>query len=219
MLSFRLLGFPVRIEWMFWVLCVVLGMDYLEVPGPEGLGYFLIMTAVVLGSILWHELGHAWARKHYRAPWSEITLYGFGGLCSGPGPSGRGRFTRWESVAIAAAGPGASLILGGLTWLLVFTPGIRDPWIAFFVGRMLWVNVGWAIFNLLPILPLDGGHIFAGLLGPRHSMRVYQIGLVLAILMAVAGLLLFQSLWMAVLFGLLAHGNWQRMQGRGSGVI
>jgi hypothetical protein len=37
--------------------------------------------------------------------------------------------------------------------------------------------------------------------------------------MAVAGLLLFQSLWMAVLFGLLAHGNWQRMQGRGSGVI
>ncbi len=202
---------------MFWVLCVVLGMDYLEVPGPEGLGYFLIMTAVVLGSILWHELGHAWARKHYRAPWSEITLYGFGGLCSGPGRSGP--LHRWESVAIAAAGPGASLILGGLTWLLVFTPGIRDPWIAFFVGRMLWVNVGWAIFNLLPILPLDGGHIFAGLLGPRHSMRVYQIGLVLAILMAVAGLLLFQSLWMAVLFGLLAHGNWQRMQGRGSGVI
>lgn len=214
MLSFRLLGFPVRIEWMFWVLCVVLGMDYLEVPGPEGLGKFLIMTAVVLGSILWHELGHAWARKHYRAPWSEITLYGFGGLCSGPG-----RFTRWESVAIAAAGPGASLILGGLTWLLVFTPGIRDPWIAFFVGRMLWVNVGWAIFNLLPILPLDGGHIFAGLVGPRHSMRVYQVGLVLAILMAVAGLLVFHSLFMAVMFGMLAHGNWQRMRGTGSGMF
>ena len=212
MLSFRLFGFPVRIEWMFWLLCVLLGMPFLQQDGPEGLGRFLLMTAVILGSILWHELGHAWARKRFRAPWSEILLYGFGGLCSGPG-----RFTRWESVIIAAAGPAASLLLGAATYLIVFTPGMQDPWVRFFVGQMLWVNVGWAIFNLLPILPLDGGHIFEGLVPDRYRTIVPKVGFVLALAVAVAGLLLFQSFFMAIMFGLLAHGNWQRMKGIGTG--
>lgn len=212
MLSFRLFGFPVRIEWMFWLLCVLLGMPFLQQDGPEGLGRFVIMSAVVLGSILWHELGHAWARKRFRAPWSEILLYGFGGVCSGPG-----RFTRWESVIIAAAGPAASLLLGAATYLIVFTPGMQDPWVRFFVGQMLWVNVGWAIFNLLPILPLDGGHIFEGLVPDRYRSIVPKVGFALAVAVAIAGLLLFQSFFMAIMFGLLAHGNWQRMKGIGTG--
>ncbi|MBL9157222.1 MAG: site-2 protease family protein [Verrucomicrobiales bacterium] len=217
MLSFRLFGFQVRIEWMFWLLCVLLGMPFLQQDGPKALGQFLMITAIVLGSILWHELGHAWARKYFRAPWSEILLYGFGGLCSGPGPSGRGRFTRWESVIIAAAGPAASLLLGGLTALILFTPGMQDPWVRFFVGQMLWVNVGWAILNLLPILPLDGGHIFSGLTPDRHRSIVPKVGFVLALVMAAVGLLIFQSFFTAVMFGLLAHGNWQRMKGLGTG--
>lgn len=210
MLQFRLFDYPVRIEWMFWVLCVLLGMNYLQESDPSGLGKFVLMTAVVLGSILWHELGHAWARKRSGAPWSEIILYGFGGLCGGPG-----HFTRGQSIAIAAAGPAASLLLGGLTWLLVFTPGIRNEWVAFFVGQMLWVNVGWAILNLLPILPLDGGRIFEGIVGPRHAALVPKVGFVLAIAIAVLGLVA-GLLFSAVIFGMLAHGNWQRMRGVGA---
>jgi len=209
MLTFRLFGYPVRIEWMFWVLCLFLGMGYLQVEGPEGLQKFLIVTAVVFGSILWHELGHAWARKRCGEPYSEITLWGFGGLCGGPG-----YFTRWESVFIAAMGPAASLLLGGLTWLLVFTPGIGQEWVAFFVGQMLWVNIGWAILNLLPILPLDGGRIFEGLVPPRHAALVPKVGFVTALGMVAVGVFLFQSLFTAIMFGLLAHSNWQRIQGR-----
>ncbi len=214
MLQFRLFGFPVRIEWMFWILCVLLGMPFLQQDGPVGLGRFALMTAIVLGSILWHELGHAWARQRSGAPWSEIVLYGFGGLCGGPG-----RFTRGQSISIAAAGPAASLLLGGLTWLLVLSPGMQNEWVRFFVGQMLWVNVGWAILNLLPILPLDGGRIFEGVLGPRHAALVPKVGFVLAIAMAVAGLLLLQSLFTAVIFGMLAHSNWQRAKGRGTGMF
>lgn len=211
MLSFRVFGFPVRIEWMFWLLCLVLGMRFLEQDGPQGIGQFLLMTAVVLGSILWHELGHAWARKRSGAPYSEITLYGFGGLCSGPG-----RFTRGQSIFIAAAGPAASLALGALTYLIVFAPGAADPWVRFFIGQMLWVNVGWAILNLLPILPLDGGHILAGIVGPRHALTVFRVSFVLAIVMAIVGLVIWQSLFTAVMFGMLAHSNWQRMRGTGA---
>jgi Zn-dependent protease len=209
MLSFRLFGFPVNVHWMFWLLCLFLGMRYLEQDGPEGLGKFALMTAVVFCSIIWHELGHAWARKKYGAPYSDISLHGMGGLCSGPG-----RFTRGESVIIAAAGPAASLLLGAATYLLVFTPGVRDPWIGFFIGQMLWVNVGWAIMNLLPILPLDGGHIMQGLLPVKYSHLAPKIGFILSVAVAIAGLLLLSSLFMAVLFGFFAYTNWQMMQGQ-----
>ncbi len=214
MLSFRLFGFPVHIQWMFWLLCLFLGMNFLQEDGPKGLGRFLIMTAVVLGSIIWHELGHAWARKRSGAPFSEITLHGMGGLCSGPG-----RFTRRDSIFIAAAGPVASLLLGGLTYLLVFTPGIQEEWTAFFVGQMLWVNVGWAIMNLLPILPLDGGHILNGLLAGKFSQLVPKIGFVVALAVGVAGFFFLGSLFMAILFGMLAYSNWQMMQGRQASIL
>lgn len=211
MLSFRLLGYPVRIEWMFWLLCVLLGMGYLQQAGPVGLGRFLVMTGVVLGSILWHELGHAWARKRCGESYSEITLHGFGGLCGGPG-----FFTRRESIFIAAAGPGASFLLGGAASLLLFTPGMNNPWVAFFVAQMQWVNIGWAIFNLLPILPLDGGHIFEGLVPDRHRSIVPKVGFILALVIAVLGFV-GGSFFMAAMFGLMAHGNWQRIQGMGRG--
>jgi stage IV sporulation protein FB len=211
MLSFRLFGFPVNVHWMFWLLCLFLGMPFLEQDGPSGLGMFVLMTAVVFGSIIWHELGHAWARKKSGAPYSEISLHGMGGLCAGPG-----RFTRWESVFIAAAGPGASLLLGAVTYLLVYLPGAKDPWLGFFIGQMLWVNVGWAIMNLFPILPLDGGHIMQGLLVGKHSHLVPKIGFVLAVTVAIVGLIVLKSIFMAVIFGLFAHTNWQMMQGQRS---
>jgi Zn-dependent protease len=88
--------------------------------------------------------------------------------------------------------------------------------VRFFVEQMLWVNIGWAIFNLLPILPLDGGHIFDGLVPDRHRAIVPKVGFVLALVMAVFGLL-GGSFFTAAMFGLLAHGNWQRMKGLGTG--
>ena len=236
MLSFQLFGFPIRIEWMFWLLCLFLGMDFLQEDGPKGIGRFLIMTAVVLGSIIWHELGHAWARKRSGAPFSEITLHGMGGLCSGPGPvgpgpvgpgpvgpgpvgpgpAGSGRFTRGQSIFIAAAGPAASILLGCCVWLLVLTPGIREEWTAFFVGKMLWVNIGWAILNLLPILPLDGGHILNGLLAGKNAHLVPKIGFVLSLVMAIAGFVLTGRPFMPIIFGLFAYTNWQMIQGQRS---
>lgn len=211
MLSFRLFGYPVRIEWMFWVLCVVLGMPFLQREGPEALGQFFVLSLVVMGSILWHELGHAWARRRCGSPYSEITLYGFGGLCSGPG-----RFTRHQSMFVSAAGPGASLLLGGAVWMLTLTPAIAEPWTRFFVAQMLWVNVGWALLNLLPVIPLDGGRIFEAAVAHRSPGLAPRVGFGVALAIAILGLLSGQ-IFLAVMFGLLAHGNYQRMRGLGGG--
>jgi len=206
MLRFRLFGYPVRIEWMFWVVCAILGMDLMQVPGPQGLGMMVLWVVIVLGSVLWHELGHAFARKKFGEPYSEISLHGFGGICSGPG-----RFTRHEQMAVSAAGPVASLLLGGMVWMIAQTPGAQASfWMHFFVGQMLWVNIGWAILNLLPIFPLDGGRIFEAFMANRKPSLVPKVGMLTAAVIAVFGLVGLGSIWMALLFGYLAYANWQR---------
>lgn len=208
MIRFRLFGFPVQVQPFFWLLCLLLGMNELQRGGADGVGRFLLLAAIVFGSILIHELGHALARRQSGAPHSEITLHGFGGICSGPG-----QFTRGQSIFISAAGPLASIALGAVVWIFASTVGTSDPWIRFAVGWLLWVNIGWAILNLLPIYPLDGGQIFAGIAGPRNLRLVVWTGLILSVIFAVVGLTR-GLLFMGILFGLLAWGNWQRLQGQ-----
>lgn len=205
MLRFQLFGFPVRVEWMFWLVCLLLGIGLLEGDGPEPLLYFAIWTLVVFVSIIWHELGHAFARRKFGAPHSEIILYGFGGLCGGPG-----RFTRGQSIMISAAGPLAGFLLGAVIFPLVLTPGMDSKWVKFFVLQMIWVNIGWSLFNLLPVIPLDGGRILEHSLGERRIRTTYWTGLVVAAVVAVFSLLGGQ-IYIAILFGMLAYSNWQRL--------
>ncbi|NNE92851.1 MAG: hypothetical protein HKN23_14500 [Verrucomicrobiales bacterium] len=225
MLRFNLFGYPVRVHWMFWILCIILGMGYLQQRDRQGPISFLIVTAVVFGSILWHELGHAWARKRCGANYSEIELHGMGGLCGGPG-----YLTRKQSMFVSAMGPAASMLLGAVIFPLKFTPGmdwVMDPTnpgfavrqnisFAVFVNHMIWVNIGWALLNLLPVMPLDGGQIFNAFMANKNPALVPRVGMIVAGIVAILGLLAVQ-LWMAFIFGFLAYQNYRRMQGTHSG--
>ncbi len=207
MLQFRILGFPVKVEWTFWLVTVLLGSAYASIPGPRGITLILTWVAVVFCSIIWHELGHALARKRFGASFSELRLYSFGGLCSGPG-----RFTRTESMIISAAGPAANLALGVLIWATAQSPLAVGWWMPFFVSMALWINVGWAILNLLPIPPLDGGRIMEAAMANRNPSLPPKIGLVVAAIAAVLGLTT-GNLWTTFLFGYLAYSNYQRIKG------
>ena len=116
-------------------------------------------------------------------------------------------------MAISFAGPLASLILGGLIWLITLLPGYADPTVKHFVFIGLWVNVGWALLNLLPIYPLDGGQIFAAFMANKKPSIVPIVGMICAAGAAIYGLVFLNSIWMAFLFGLLAYENWQRSKG------
>ena len=210
MIQFRLFGYPIKIEWFFWLLCLFLGMGYLNRGGPQGFLLFFISSAVLLISILLHELGHAWARKNFGAPYSEIVLHGFGGYCTGPG-----KFSRNQSIIISASGPAMNLILAGLCFFLLEAFATLPPVAKVAAAWGMRLNIALAILNLIPLYPLDGGQILAQALGPKHFRTVLWISIAISAAIAVFGVMV-SAIFLAIIFGMMAWGNWQRLQGQQS---
>ena len=236
-LRFNLLGFPVRVHPLFWLIALLLGSssgDPLQI---------LIWVLVVFISILIHELGHALAFRRYGLA-SQILLHFSGGLTV---PESTLWGSRWANVAlgpneqifISVAGPGAgflfaALIIGAVlaaggsiitTKLLGFIPLPGLAMLPFggailgaFVTSLLWVNIFWGLINLMPVYPLDGGNVARYILlqvdpadGVRKSLWVSVIaGGIIALL----AFFFLHSLYMAILFGFLAFQSYQSLQGR-----
>lgn len=160
---FALFGFPVRIQLSFFLIVMILGFDQNATVTTVA-----IWTAVAGVSILWHELGHAFAARRLGSE-PTIDLYSFGGLTHW---QPRVDATRWHLISVALAGPVAGMVLGGLVAAgTVVAGGFGSGDVRYFVIVMLWINLGWGLVNLLPVLPLDGGHVMAELLPGTREQR------------------------------------------------
>jgi Zn-dependent protease len=140
-------------------------------------GLIVVFVVVAGASLLLHELGHATAFRSFGAQ-STITLGGFGGYTLGPAQP------RAKSMAVSLAGPAAGF-LGAIVGILLSQLVTTDSQvITAAIDDLIYINVLWGVFNLLPILPLDGGNFAAELFGRRQAQYLSLAGS--AILGAVA---------------------------------
>ncbi|MBS0206059.1 MAG: M50 family metallopeptidase [Planctomycetes bacterium] len=173
----------------------------------------LIVLGLLVLSVFLHEVGHVCLARLTGGTASEIHLSPMGGLAMVQ--AGRGT---WSQVVTTAAGPFVNLVICCAVFPTYYAPtalwGILNP-LELPISRLhedrIWQDLGlivfslnWMllVFNLLPILPMDGGRIVRTLLLTRiHpelvDRRAMQVSMIAAGLVALGGLF---GDWSAVVF-------------------
>lgn len=207
MLRFSLFGFPVAIHWFFWLTTVLIS-GHVDASSPEQLQALLVWVVAVLVSILIHELGHAFAMRGYGAR-AHIVLYAMGGLAI-PDRA----FRRGQDIVVSLAGPLVQMAFGfGAQYLIGVSRG--DPWwVQHLYNDFIYVSIWWALLNLMPIYPLDGGHVLNSFLGPSFYRTTMWIGAITAALIGLYRFQKYDSPYSLILFGMLAWQNVQRATGQ-----
>jgi Zn-dependent protease len=184
---------------------------------------FAILLLAIVVSLSLHEFGHAGlatalgddtprrAGRLTLNPLSHIdpmglllvVLVGFG--YARPVPFSPARLRGWGAAAVAAAGPGMNLLLATAAVNLLVWAGVSGfalmPEAALALRALARINLLLALFNLLPLGPLDGHYVLSWLLPPalgrrydafnqRHGAQVFLV----LILLSVAGVPVFRFL-------------------------
>ncbi len=178
----RVAGIDLFLHPTFLLLLAFVGLT-----NSDSLGAVLLISAV-FGCVLLHELGHALMARWYGIETADITLYPIGGVArlermpKAPG----------AELLIALAGPAVNvalaLLFGGMMairsfWSLSVSegPGVM------LLSNLLIINLGLALFNMVPAFPMDGGRVLrallSGWLGRRRATEIASMigrGLALA---------------------------------------
>jgi Zn-dependent protease len=182
-----------------WKLCRVAGIDIyvhptfllvLLFPGVlSGGALTLLLLMAVFGCVLLHELGHALTARQFGIGTTDITLYPIGGVA---------RLQRMPRAAgaellIALAGPAVNLAIAAVLLGLgaLGLPALSGSMlVVLFIEELMLINLGLALFNLVPAFPMDGGRVLRALLSgwmgrARATMTAARLGRILAVVFGI----------------------------------
>ncbi len=132
-------------------------------------GHFLEL--IVLFTIVFiHELGHLTAALLFGVRIRSIQMLPFGGVVE---MEDQGQLTAWKDMVIALAGPLQNVLM----ILAAMLCRELDPGEDAFMNHVIYGNMMIVLFNLLPVLPLDGGKVLqaaASLIFPYHQTLLWS---------------------------------------------
>jgi len=210
---FSLLRVPVLVQPLFWIGAVFLGLfAFNDLPEGLRLQAMMVWVPIMFFAVLVHEMGHALMGRRFGLD-PEVHLLMLGGRTTWS--TGR-RLTPGPSILVSFAGPAVGLVLGGsLYFALPYLPPLEHPLLEVAAFSFIWTNLGWAIFNLVPIVGLDGGNIMAAIFEKFGGARGVRAAHVLSIFIAAAigtFFLTTGNFFMAIMLGFMAFENYQRWQ-------
>jgi Zn-dependent protease len=174
---FHVRGIPIGVDWtwfavLFLIIWLMSGFyrNLLGASEDSFQPYALAVVSALLffGSILLHELGHAWIALRNKIGISHITLWMFGGIAA----LERDSKNAGEEFRVAIAGPAVTLVITLICLGVGSALEGASFWEAASFNEAAGVSGGGAVlawlanvnalillFNLLPAFPLDGGRI------------------------------------------------------------
>lgn len=209
-LCFSLFGIPIVISPFSWLILAVLGGGF-DMNDAGDLSDILIFVAAGMLALIVHELGHALVGRSLGGEVHGIAIQGLGAATYSRPPAGKWpcffmvlagplatllpALAAGFFLGIQTCGnPAAGIVLAFTLPLGIDPPNWVQaallagnvtvaPFVATLYMQIFLVSVWWCIFNLLPILPMDGGHLLDTLYPNRRVVR--GIGIALSSLFAI----------------------------------
>jgi Zn-dependent protease len=165
-----------------WLLPVIIAITFHEAAHGWVAERFGDPTARMLGRVTFNPIKHV-------DPFGTLILPGlllllkapvlFGYAKPVPVNFARLNHPKRDMIWVALAGPGINFVLAiASTLALRLSYPLHDDvmvWISNNLARSIYINVLLALFNLIPIPPLDGGRVVTGLLPPPYAWQFAQI--------------------------------------------
>jgi Zn-dependent protease len=160
--------------------------------------YFFRFVVIIMFSIVLHELAHGWAaisqgddtpkktghltlNPVVHMGWQSIIFLCLAGISWGQMPVNPSKFRspKWSNILVSGAGPFSNLVLGILLSMLlrIYSNPMDSGFLSVnFIYMAAHINLFLFLFNLLPIPPLDGFHIYSEIFPKLKQLENTQFG-------------------------------------------
>ena len=153
-----------------------------------------LLIPVLLFALVFHEFSHGWVANKLGDPTAKnqgrltlnplahldpfgsmmILFVGFGWAKPVPVDSRYLANPRIDMMKIAFAGPASNLLLAFIGGMLIRVTGYMGPLTSMLI-IFTQINISLAVFNMIPIPPLDGSQIFSGIMLQRNPQLVMKL--------------------------------------------